>query len=101
MEGDDKSALHWLLSADVERAALIEDEARLSHYVNEQNELEEGRKQQLPADLKGVNLEKALEEVSESNTNNTNNQLSVVTITVTAIVYCILYIVFYSLYTLL
>ena len=33
VEGDEDSALQWLLRADVERTSLLEDEARLTHYL--------------------------------------------------------------------
>ncbi len=65
VEGDRYSALDWLLAADVERASLVEDEARLSMYIQREQELEGGKKLQLPPDLRGVNLEKALAETQD------------------------------------
>jgi ATPase subunit of ABC transporter with duplicated ATPase domains len=53
----------WVLRADVERTSLIADEARLTALII-QNETEKGA-QPLPADLVGVNLEVALQEVYE------------------------------------
>ena len=60
VEGDDDTALEWLLRADVERTSLLEDEARLNAYLHGSAE-----EQKLPDDLKGVNLEMALQETYE------------------------------------
>ena len=60
VEGDDDTALEWLLRADVERTSLLEDEARLNSYLHGSAE-----DQKLPEDLKGVNLEMALQETYE------------------------------------
>ena len=57
VEGDDDSALQWLLRADVERSSLLEDEARISAFLHGASD------DPLPDDLKGVNLEVALNEV--------------------------------------
>lgn len=62
VEGDDDSALQWLLRADVERTSLIEDEARLNNYLHN---AADDTAAPLPDDLKGVNLEMALQEVYE------------------------------------
>ena len=59
VEGDEDTALQWLLRADVERTSLMEDEARLSAYLHGSTN------DPLPADLKGVNLEVALSECFE------------------------------------
>ena len=59
VEGDDDSALRWLLRADVERTSLLEEESRLSSYLHGT------ASGPLPADLKGVNLEVALTECYE------------------------------------
>ena len=60
IEGDDDSALHWLLRADVERTALLEEEARLSLYLHDDE-----KATPLPPDLKNVNIELALTECYE------------------------------------
>lgn len=66
VEGDDESALQWVLRADVERTALLADEQRLEHFLHHQNPNEvEKEAEALPADLKGVNLELALQECYE------------------------------------
>ena len=83
VEGDDDSALQWVLRADVERTSLLEDEQRLIFYLHgggggctddQEKEIDDKRKKnsnkqiaveyptELPADLKGVNLEVALAE---------------------------------------
>jgi ATPase subunit of ABC transporter with duplicated ATPase domains len=59
VEGDDATALDWVLRADVERTALIEEEARLLSFLHGTNS------GSLPPDLKGVNLEMALSECYE------------------------------------
>jgi len=59
VEGDDASPIEWVLRADVERTALLEDEARLTQFLH----LEDGSK--LPEDLVGVNIELALTECYE------------------------------------
>jgi ABC-type glutathione transport system ATPase component len=59
VEGDEDTALQWLLRADVERTSLLEDEARLSAFLHGSTN------DPLPADLKGVNLEVALSECFE------------------------------------
>ena len=60
IEGDDDSALQWLLRADVERTALLEEEARLSLYLHDDE-----KDTPLPPDLKNVNIELALTECYE------------------------------------
>jgi ATP-binding cassette subfamily F protein 3 len=60
VEGDERSALEWVLRADVERTSLLEDEARLIAWLHKVDDSEP-----LPADLKGVNLEVALAECYE------------------------------------
>jgi len=59
VEGDDDAPLEWVLRADVERTALLEDEARLTQFLH----AEEGTI--LPEDLRGVNIELALTECYE------------------------------------
>ncbi len=59
VEGNDQSALEWVLTADVERTSLLEDEARLIAVLHREDS------EPLPADLKGVNLEVALTECYE------------------------------------
>lgn len=54
VEGDDYSALDWVLRADVERCALLEEESKLNSYIHGEAPL--------PPELKGVNLEVALAE---------------------------------------
>lgn len=80
VEGDGDSALQWLLRADVERTALLEEEKRLQHFIsledestlvtetkspdNDNDKDKEGKKKEkLPSDLRGVDLSKALQEV--------------------------------------
>jgi hypothetical protein len=66
VEGDDDSALQWLLRADVERTSLLEDEARLNGYLHSAGDTTLGAGGAgLPDDLKGVNLEMAVQEVYE------------------------------------
>lgn len=60
VEGDENNALEWVLKSDVERTSLMEDEERLSHHLHCTDEDDP-----LPADLVGVNLEVALQEVYE------------------------------------
>jgi ATP-binding cassette subfamily F protein 3 len=60
VEGDDDTALQWLLRADVERTSLLEDEARLMMFIHDPDSAGP-----LPADLVGVNLEMALAECFE------------------------------------
>jgi ATP-binding cassette, subfamily F, member 3 len=62
VEGDAKSALDWVLDADVERSTLLEEEARLSMYVNPDSNTVDVVPP-LPSDLKGVDLTMALTEV--------------------------------------
>lgn len=59
VEGNELSAMEWVLRADVERTALLEDEARLLAVIHREDD------KPLPADLKGVNLEVALQECYE------------------------------------
>lgn len=54
--------LQWLLRADVERTALLEDEARLNAYLHSPDDCDPSS---LPEDLVGVNLEVALAECYE------------------------------------
>lgn len=74
VEGDDESALQWVLRADVERTALLEEEQKLNMYLHgaddNTEEADEGTTKRgirpvLPPELKGVNLEVALQEVYE------------------------------------
>jgi len=58
VEGNDDSPLQWVLNADVERTALLEEEERLTLHLH-------GTDSPLPDDLKGVNLEVALTECYE------------------------------------
>lgn len=58
VEGNDSSAMKWVLSADVERCALLEDEAKLSLHLHDPDLA-------LPPELVGVNLELALAECYE------------------------------------
>eukprot|EP01031_Cornospumella_fuschlensis_P036708 gene36708-44529_t len=58
VEGDEHSALDWVLRADVERTALLEEEAKLEKHIHDPSGV-------LPPDLKGVNLQLALQEVYE------------------------------------
>jgi ATP-binding cassette subfamily F protein 3 len=53
VEGDDDSALQWLLRADVERVSLLEEEARLTHYLHGMGSGFDPCT--LPADLNGIN----------------------------------------------
>lgn len=59
VEGDDASPMEWVLRADVERTALLAEEAKLTEFLHHNPE-EDGP---LPAELKGVNIELALQEV--------------------------------------
>ena len=59
VEGNELSAMEWVLRADVERTALLEDEARLLAVIHREDD------KPVPADLKGVNLEVALQECYE------------------------------------
>jgi ATPase subunit of ABC transporter with duplicated ATPase domains len=69
VEGDDESALQWVLRADVERTALLEEEQKLVMYMhgtdetNGDDDAKRGIRPVLPPELKGVNLEVALQEV--------------------------------------
>jgi len=86
VEGDAESALQWLLRADVERTMLLAEEERLKFYLHGADEsdaaaetidnsanADSGRKAgltkkkednlKLPADLRGVDLTKALTEI--------------------------------------
>ena len=58
IEGDEESPMQWLLRADVERTALLEEEANIQAYIH-------GTKK-LPDEMKGINLQVALSEVYES-----------------------------------
>jgi ATP-binding cassette subfamily F protein 3 len=57
VEGDNDTAIQWLLRADVERTSLLEDEARLMLFIHDPDSAGP-----LPPDLVGVNLEVALAE---------------------------------------
>ena len=63
VEGDGKSALAWVLDADVERTALLEEEVRLTGFLQAQTQGSGTAKVTLPMDLRGVDLSKALQEV--------------------------------------
>ncbi len=74
VEGDDDSALQWVLRADVERTALLEEEQKLLLFIhgspddiapNSDDAASRGIRPVLPPELKGVNLEVALQEVYE------------------------------------
>ena len=58
IEGDEDSSMQWLLRADVERTALLQEEANLQAYIHGTNKI--------PDDMKGVNLQVALSEVYET-----------------------------------
>ena len=75
VEGDSESALQWLLRADVERTMLLAEEERLKFYLHGPEEGDAAaeaveisdkpskkKKDTLPADLRGVDLTKALTE---------------------------------------
>lgn len=71
VEGDEATPLQWVLRADVERTALLEDEARLTIYMHA-GVAEDGEggtpskpAPPLPPDLVGVNIELALTECYE------------------------------------
>ena len=57
VEGDEDSAMQWLLRSDVERTALLEEEQKLSSAMHGTGEA--------PPELRGVNVELALQEVYE------------------------------------
>lgn len=59
VEGDDDSAMQWVLRSDVERTALLEQEIRLNTYLHTTDT------SLLPPDLKNVNIELALTECYE------------------------------------
>lgn len=61
IEGNDKSAMEWVLDADVERTALLAEEERLMDLLHSDNTSD----LVIPDDLKGVNLEVALSECYE------------------------------------
>ena len=72
VEGDAKSALSWVMDADVERIALLEEEVRLTGFLQAQTQAAEEKgasansgsaKVTLPVDLRGVDLSMALQEV--------------------------------------
>ena len=69
VEGDDATALEWVLRADVERTALLEDEARLTQFLHMGTEEDAATSKSsvaaLPPDLVGVNIELALTECYE------------------------------------
>jgi len=79
VEGDSESPLQWLLRADVERTALLEEEQRLSSFLVSTRKtpafisyfflfslFQHGSSDEpIPVDLKSVNLELALAEVYE------------------------------------
>lgn len=82
VEGDEDTALEWLLRADVERTALLNDEEKLNKFlalsmIKESSETADTTKTDceaedeaegedvLPAEFRGVNLELALAEVHE------------------------------------
>lgn len=59
VEGDDATPMEWVLRADVERTSLLEEEAKLTKFLHHNPE-EDGP---LPIELKGINMELALQEV--------------------------------------
>ncbi len=59
VEGDNESPLEWCLRADVERTSLLEDEEKLTKYMHAVS------KEELPEELKNVNIEVALLECYE------------------------------------
>ena len=64
VEGDSDSALQWVLRADVERTALLEDEAKLSAVLDPVGgDSSKVDRNSLPAELRGVNIDQALGEV--------------------------------------
>lgn len=62
VEGDDDSAMLWLLRADVERSFLLQEEKKLSTFLHSGGVNEDGSKMDLPIEFKNVNLELALQE---------------------------------------
>ena len=67
VEGDEDSAMQWLLRADVERTFLLEEEKRISSFLHTNNSSNGSTDEciKLPDDLKHVNLELALQECYE------------------------------------
>jgi ATP-binding cassette subfamily F protein 3 len=73
VEGDDRSAKDWILAADVERTALLQEEARLNRYMHGDTDGDaggsgssgSGSERDTYADLKGVNIELALTQCYE------------------------------------
>ena len=69
VEGDGDSPLQWLLRADVERTALLGDEARINEAMCAREAGKSGAAAELPealtSEFEGVNLEAALEECYE------------------------------------
>lgn len=85
VEGDEDTALAWLLRADVERTALLNDEEKLNKFLalsmikdSSETTVDRGKKggddggedggedeDVIPAEFRGVNLELALAEVHE------------------------------------
>ncbi len=64
VEGDEQSPLEWVLRADVERTSLLEAEAKISSVLDKAGgDPSKVDKKSVPADLKGVDLERALGEV--------------------------------------
>lgn len=59
VEGNDYSALQWVLNADVERTALLQEEERLNDILHSDVPVE------MPPDLVGVNIEIVLQECYE------------------------------------
>jgi ATP-binding cassette, subfamily F, member 3 len=68
VEGDDKSPMEWVLDADVERTALLEEQERIQLYMNmniNPDNTNVKEKNSLPLDLRGVDLTLALQEVED------------------------------------
>ena len=62
VEGDEDSAMQWLLRADVERTFLLQEEKKLSAYLHNSGLNEDGSTMELPIEFKNANLELALQE---------------------------------------
>ena len=92
VEGDEDSPLQWLLRADVERTALLEDEARINTVMYAREAARSGTVTELCEDLEeefaGVNLDAALEECYERM--NVIGELLYIHIVISLLVCCIL-----------
>lgn len=61
VEGDENTPLEWVLRSDVERTSLLEEESKLSKYLHHDPDVDGP----LPSELKGINVELALQEIYE------------------------------------